>query len=126
MFPEACTTFDHIAFAAISTAAVNEPGQCGNAILEKAGCLAGRDATRPPVSADDILQLLNRGVPWSMNFFIGRLLNRGSVGIRIKSMNEPVRVMAIVGSYRRGGIIDQAVAEILASAGRPGASGGPP
>ena len=61
-----------------------------------------------------------------MNFFIGRLLNRGSVGIRIKSMNEPVSVVAIVGSYRRVGMIDQAVNEILASGGRPGASGGPP
>jgi len=62
----------------------------------------------------------------NLNFFIGRLLNRGSVGIRIKSMNEPVRVMAIVGSCRRGGMIYQAVEEIPASAGRPGASGGPP
>ena len=52
----------------------------------------------------------------NLDFFIGRPLNRGSVGIRIKSMNEPVRVMAIVGSYRRGGMIDQAVDEILASA----------
>ncbi len=41
-------------------------------------------------------------------------------------MNEPVRIMAIVGSYLRGGMFDQTVDEILASAGRPGASGGPP
>jgi multimeric flavodoxin WrbA len=36
-------------------------------------------------------------------------------------MNDPMRVTAIVGSYRKGGVIDTAVDEILASARQEGA-----
>jgi len=37
-------------------------------------------------------------------------------------MKETVRVTALIGSYRKGGIIDQAVDEILRSAGEEGAA----
>jgi len=36
-------------------------------------------------------------------------------------MNERIRVTAIIGSYRRGGVIDTAVDEILSAAGEAGA-----
>ena len=36
-------------------------------------------------------------------------------------MNSPVNILAIVGSYRKGGIIERAVDEILASAKEEGA-----
>lgn len=36
-------------------------------------------------------------------------------------MNEPIRVTAILGTYRKGGVIDTAVDEILASAKQAGA-----
>ncbi len=35
--------------------------------------------------------------------------------------DDPMRIVAIIGSYRKGGIIDRAVDEILSSAGEEGA-----
>ena len=36
-------------------------------------------------------------------------------------MDNPIKVLAIVGSYRKGGIIDTAIDEILSSAREEGA-----
>jgi type I restriction enzyme M protein len=46
---------------------------------------------------------------------------KNNVGSRKNSMDDHIKVLGIVGSYRKGGIIDTAIDEILASAKEEGA-----